>query len=54
MLSANPPGYELIFPGKLDGVELGHCLEEHISDESLENLRKGQQFPILDNGLLLW
>lgn len=54
VLSANPSGYELIFSGKLDGVELGHCLEEHISYESPENLRKRQQFPILDNGLLLW
>lgn len=53
MQSAIPSGYDLIFSEKLNGVEPGQCLEEPISDESPENLRKGKQFPILDNGLLL-
>lgn len=50
MQSTTPPGYELIFSEKLSGVELG---QEHISDESQENLGKRQRFPILDNGFLL-
>lgn len=50
--STTPPGYELIFPEKLSGVELGQCLEAHISDENQENSRQEQQSLLLNQSLL--
>lgn len=52
--SATTPGHDLICSEKRSGVELGQCLREHVSGESWENLRKGQQFLILFNSRLWW